>query len=57
MKNTTGRQAKTYECFWCKEKLKKKDFKPKTIAGAKIYVCQKCWYYCSPCIFNKKENG
>ncbi len=49
------RQSKTYECFGCKKENKKREFKLKTIQGTKVYVCQKCWYYCSPCIFTKKQ--
>jgi len=43
-----------FECFWCKKILEKKEFKSKTIQSERVYVCQKCWYYNAPSIFNNK---
>ena len=38
-----------WECFWCKVKLKKKEFKKRNW----VFICQRCWYYNSESIFKE----
>ncbi len=41
-----------WNCYKCNSEQNKSEFKTKTIQEEKVYVCQKCWYYNAPSIFN-----
>lgn len=41
---------KTWECYWCKRTLRKKD---NFTAKNKMYICNMCWYTNSPHIFEE----
>ena len=46
------KNKKTWTC-WCWRELKKSEFKRWTTQGQPYYICPRCWYFNSPCIFTE----